>query len=119
MSINEILDAVKNGETCPFTKKPYDCARCDSGKYRTDWLNKGKHSCHIGLCITAPLHEGVNGWRRVLKFFEPKDRKAARELLAELLRFGVEQVPIGECDKEHFCFVRGCDGHKVEGEVAR
>ena len=100
MSLNEILDAVKGGTTCPFTKKPYDCARCEYKKYRTDWFNKGKHTCHFGLCITVPLHDGANGWRRVLKYFEPKDRKEARELLTQLLKFGVEMVPFGECDAE-------------------
>lgn len=103
MSINEILEAVQSGGICPFTKKPYDCARCDAEKYRTEWLNKGKHTCHVGLCITRPLQFGGRGWRDTLRFFEPKDRKAARELITQLLKFGVEQVPIAGCDKEHFC----------------
>lgn len=113
MSINEILEAVRGGKVCPFTKKPYDCARCEAEKYRTDWLNKGEHTCHIGLCITRPLDEGLKGWRDTLRYFEPSDRKEARELLTELLKFGVEQIPFG-CDFEHFCFKRGCDGHPMK-----
>ena len=114
MDLREILEAVKS-ETCPFTKKTYDCARCDADKYKTDWLNKGAHVHHLGLCITRPLRNGMSEWRDTLKFFEPKDREEARELISQLLKFGVEQVPICICDFEHFCFKRGCDGHKAEG----
>ena len=118
MSINEILDAVQNGKVCPFTKKPYDCARCDAAQYRTDWLNKGKHKCHMAVCITQPLHFGESGWRNTLRFFDAKDKKEARQIITRLLQFGVEYIPFGDCDREHFCFRRGCDGHKCEGEVA-
>lgn len=116
MSIEEVLEAVKNG-TCPFTKKQYDCACCECEKYSTDWMNKGEHTIHLGLDITRPLAYGERGWRDTLRFFEPRDRKAARQMLTMLLQHGVEQIPIGNCDAAHFCFKRGCDGHKVESEV--
>lgn len=118
MSIEQMLKAVESG-VCPFTKKPYDCARCDSKKFMTDWLNKGGHTCHFGLDITRPLTLGNKGWRDTLRFFERQDRAEARRVLTQMLKFGVEVIPVGNCDLEHFCFVRGCDGHKVEGEVAR
>lgn len=117
MSINEILDAVSNGKICPFTKKPYDCARCKAENYKTDWTNKGTHIRHLGLCITQPLEFGEEGWQDVLCFFHPPHRNAARKIITELIKFGVEQVPISACDFEHFCFKRGCDGHKSESEV--
>lgn len=117
MSINEILDAVSNGKICPFTKKPYDCVNCKAEKYTTDWTNKGSYTCHFGLCITRPLTFGEKGWRDTLRFFHSPHRNEARKIITELLKFGVEQVPIGACDFEHFCFKRGCDGHKCESEA--
>ena len=118
MNIEEILEAVKSG-TCPFTKKQYDCARCESEKFMTNWLNKGEHTFHFGLNITRPLTYGERGWRNTLCYFEPRDRKAARQILTMLLQYGVEQVPIGNCDAAHFCFKSGCDGHKQESEVVK
>lgn len=113
MSLQEIIEAVERG-VCPFTKKPYDCARCESKNFMTDWLNKGEHRRHFGLCITRPIQYGAQGWRDTLKYFEPCERKEAKKLLARLLELGVGQIPIGNCDREHFCFRSGCDGHKME-----
>lgn len=117
MNIGEILDAVSSDKICPFTKKPYDCVNCKAEKYKTDWTGKGAHTSHLGLCITRPLQFGEKGWRDTLCFFLPQNREKAREKITKLLKFGVEQIPIGNCDFEHFCFKRGCDGHKCESEV--
>ena len=119
MSIEEILEAVKSG-TCPFTKQQYDCAMCECEKYRTK-RGVGVFTCHLGLDITRPLTQGEKGWRDVLRFIQPEYRKAARQILTMLLQHGVEVIPIGGCDSEHFCFKRGCDGHtpKTESEVTK
>lgn len=119
MNINEILDAVTSGKICPFTKKPYDCALCKAKNYKTDWTGKGAHTFHLGLDITRPLTFGEKGWRDILDFFVPQHREEAREIIAKLLKCGVETVPMGNCDFEHFCFKRGCDGHKCESEVKK
>lgn len=118
MNLEDILEAMKNG-ICPFTKKPYDCARCDFEQYKTDWFNHGVHTCHMALYIGRPLLDGARGWRDTLRYFEPQDRKGARTLIESLLKMSVEYVPIGNCDFEHFCFRRGCNGHKIETEAAK
>ena len=111
MELHEIENAVKTG-VCPFTQKAYDCGKCDHNPRNT--TPHGPMSLHFGLCITRPLHYGTKGWRDTLKYFERRDRDEAQKILSRLLQMGVEQIPVGSCDLDHFCFKHGCVGHTTE-----
>ena len=117
MSLEELIEQVKNG-TCPFTGKPYDCARCEI-KPKAHEEFHGSRKLHCGLCITHPLSYRMGGWDVPLEYFDPSDRREAMPQLARLLQFGVEQIPFGDCDFDHYCFKHGCVGHPQESEVAK
>lgn len=111
MELHEIENAVKTG-VCPFAQKTYDCGKCEHNPSKIS--PHGTMSMHFGLCITRPLHYGEKGWRDTLKFFEPRERDEAQKVLSRLLQMGVELIPVGSCDLDHFCFKHGCVGHTIE-----
>jgi len=109
VNIATLPETLRTG-TCPFTGKPYACARCDFKRTR---LPYGMTIVHTSLCITGPI-DG-RGWRDVLRFFDYRDRPEAKKLIGQLLQLGAETIPVGACDLEHFCFKHGCMGHPEKG----
>lgn len=107
-----MIKVLKNG-VCPFTKKPYDCGKCEA--FENLEHPKGACTLHIGLYFGDAIRDGRRGikWLRKIVGIEHTEHEV-EEYFTELFRMGADHVPVGElCDR--FCFRRGCMGHPKEG----
>lgn len=111
-----MIKVLKNG-VCPFTKKPYDCDKCE--KHKTLKHPKGTFSFHISLYFGEAIRDGKRGikWLRRAVGTEHTEREV-EEYFTTLFRMGADYVPVGElCDR--FCFRRGCMGHPDYGKEVK
>jgi hypothetical protein len=110
-----MIKVLKDG-VCPFTKKPYDCGKCEA--FENLELPEGVCSIHICLYFGDAIRDGKRGINWLHKMVGKKDYTKAEveEYFTALFRMGADHVPFGEpCDR--FCFRRGCMGHPKEGEA--
>lgn len=109
-----MIKVLKNG-VCPFTKKPYDCGKCEA--FENLELPNGACTLHICLYFGDAIRDGKRGINWLHKMVGKKDHTKAEveEYFTALYRMGADHHPVGECDR--FCFRRGCMGHQKEGEV--
>ena len=114
MNLEELPILVQNG-ICPHTGERYNCGRCTLDPTNVRITDRDKpRAIHFNMCITHPI-DG-RGWNALLKQFNRSERTRVRQIVSWLLNLGAKCVPVGKCDKEHFCFRHGCIGHEIERE---
>ena len=111
-----LLDKLQNG-TCPFTGQRYDCARCElepeNHPILSDEPGWSIVHCYFGITRFATGQTTKREMRRIAKGFTVQnglnpDPEYLLEYFRELYKYGVEVIPM--CNCERFCFKHGCRG---------